>query len=577
MNSRNLMLLIAFGITMPQSLLAAESSCHDYPVHRQILNEGNRQITGGSHRTGTSLTRMESVLERQIVPGSAQQCIENILRVSKIPSEKELVRENTERFANYYFQLRKYKECSEILEAVLELLEPQDRAEYYDVIAVCYLLKNQERDSKSKANYLEDLTDLVDKNTTMTEMTKSNLVKVCDYVIKASKEQKNLILPVDPEVTLRRGLLNLLVNKKEESVKFNDQVVANFRRDIIFAPKSLINEAIKVGLEKFFRKKPDRYLSEEHAIAFEKGKELMLSGAVSLAREVGSSDDLMAIAIRWIKSMPDVPLDAKKQALLISALPENFRTDFSDQDNIINTSRFSDVFDALKKRGSMPEAIAFKRGFFSQGFRSGSKPGVEKISRYYLDRGDVKTALNVYKEALKPISDLNNKNTNELLIAYARITPLYEDLSKYKISESESVAIQTKTVYKAVKHNYDIHMCLELAEELVKSGWKLVEQGDSKAALKLYKSALDIREKNLPPESRILGSTFMDAGRAADLSGDKVFAELCFKKALKIFIQNPIHDDDDLKITVESYGSLLNNTKRYVEAEKLFAKLKAIK
>jgi tetratricopeptide (TPR) repeat protein len=567
---------VTFSLLLPQALLAEESSCHDYPGHGEVLNEGYRQIHGGSHRsTLNPRIGIDNGVERLSFPKSVESCVENI-KSAKKNNQEHWVRESIERYADHYFWERKYGDCQEFLESVLNELEPVERYEYYDVIAVCYLLKDQKRELKSKSNYLEELIDLVDQKSVITEKTKFNLVKVSEYVNKATDAQKDPVFQKDPEVTLRMGLLNLVLGKKEEAVRFNDKVVANFRRDIIFAPKSIMSDAMKIGLEKLFQRNPDRYLSEEQAIAFAKGKELMLSGAVSLTRKVGSNEDIIVVAIKWIKEMPQAILAANKQELLIGSLPENFRGSFSKKDYIIACSDFTRVFDVLKKRGWIEEAIAFKRGFFAEGFTSSTRPGVEQISRYYLAKGDRKSALSVYKEALKPISELNNKNTSDLLIAYARITPLYEDLTKYKVDESDPVVEQTKALYASVKHNYDVHKCLELAEELTQTGWKLVDQGDSRAALKLYKSALEIREKNLPSNSRILASTYMDAGRAAALHNDVPFAEKCFKRTLKIINLNPIPNDEDLKITVESYGSLLNKNNRYDEAQKIFALLKAV-
>ncbi|MCW5822329.1 MAG: tetratricopeptide repeat protein [Cyanobacteria bacterium TGS_CYA1] len=567
---------LAISLSMPRFVLAEESSCHDYPGHREVLNEGQSQVHGGSHRSAAMIRGFAEFGRREVYPDKVEDRIEIILKRIKT-NNFEWSREFTEKYAEDYFTHKKYGECQQLLESVLESLSPEEQEKYFDIIAICHLLKDQNRDPKSKSNYLEKLIALADKQSVLTDKTKDNLVKVCAYVNKADKAIKTSHEKIDPEITLRMGLLNLVLDRKDEAVEYNNKVVANFRRDIIFAPKQLRTQASELGLENLLLKEPGRYLSEEYKSAFEKGRELILSGAVTLSREAGTSEDLIAIAIRWIKSMASVPLAANKQALLISVLPEGFRTEFANKDCIIRCTDFAKVFDALKKRGWTSEAIAFKRGFFAEGFIDQSFGGVEQITRYYFEKGDTKSALSVYEEASEPIAKLNNKNTQELLIAYSRITPLYQDLAKYKVSDSEAEAASIKKLYVAVKNNYDVHKCLELADSLTKTGWKLVEQGDAKAAIKLYKSALDIREKNLPPDNRILGSTYLDAGRAAALCDDAQFAEQCFKKTLKIFSKNPIPDDDDYKIAVESYGSLLNKNKRYDEAQKVYAKLKEIR
>lgn len=577
MNSRNLMLLIAFGITMPQSLLAAESSCHDYPGHKEVLNEGKGQIYGGSHRTNLELGSFSSFSGRKYVPSNVEECIETLDTAKRNGVDKRWVVSNIEEYADYFFRKNMYKECQEFLVRVLDDLDPVERIEYYEVLAACYVLKDQKRNLKEKSNYLDELTALVDRKVLISETAKNSFSKVCEYVQKASVAQELSTSNIAPERTLRLGLLNIILGKKEEAVKFNDKLVANFRRNIISALPEELDKQGHLNWDYILKKNPFNFYSEKYSISLFDRKDLMLSGAVSLVREVGTAEDTSAIAIRWLRDLYQIPLESNKQSLLISALPENFRSDFTRENFILNCTDFATVFDALKKRGWNAEAVQFKNTFFVEGFASIKKPGTEQITRYYFDKHDTQSALSVYREALIKIDELNNKNTTELELAYARIVPLYNDLSKNKISKSDSVSVETYSIYDSVKHNYDVHKCLELAEELTTTGWKLVDQGDPKAAIKLYKSAVDIREKNLPSSNTILAITYMDAGRTAVMCDEFTYAEDCFQKALKIFSLNPIANADEYKITVESYGSLLNKINRYDEAQKMYARLKEIK
>ncbi|QQR58372.1 MAG: tetratricopeptide repeat protein [Candidatus Melainabacteria bacterium] len=569
---------ITFSLLLPQSLLAEESSCHDYPGHREVLKKGIDQLIPRSYSGGLSSGFRYSRAEfgwGSRSPGSVESCIEHIKQLKK--SKDDSVEEQVEHYAEYYFQKRKYGECHEFLEAVLDELEPKVRGEYYDVIAICYLLKELKIQPKEDPSYLEQLIGIVDKTIVLNGYSQNHSEKISVYVAKATDAQKLGESSKDPEIALRLGLLHLILGHKEEAIKFKNQVVSNFRKHLIFYPQQLRKDASKEGLEYLIQKNPDRYFSEIQAVAFKRGKELMLSGATSLCRDAGNVEDLSVIAGCWIEEMPQVSLEADKQVLLLKTLPESFKSKFSGEYFVLNCSDFSKVFEILKKRGWNAEAANFQNKFFFEGFGNLKKPGVEQITRYYFNHNDAKSALALYSMALKQIEVLKDKKTAELILAYARITPLYDDLFKFRVNASNPVAMQTKELYASVKHSYDVHKCLELAEKLAQTGWKLINQGDAKEAVKLFKSALDIREKNLPASSRILGSTYMDAGRAAALSSDVPFAEQCFKKALKIFNQNPISNDDDLKITVESYASLLNRSNRYDEAQKILAMLKGVR
>ncbi|MBP7861575.1 tetratricopeptide repeat protein [bacterium] len=560
---------LSLAVSMPQAALAEESSCHDYPGHKEILEEGKSQLNPRAYSTGFRYTHRAEFGWKARPPESVETCIAHIKRL--IEFKEDSIEEQVEHYAEYYFQQRKYGECQEFLEAVLDDLEPKVRTKYYDVIAICFLLKEQRIHPGETPNYLEQLIGIVDKSFVLNDYTKSHLEKISAYVNKATESSE------DPEVALRLGLLHLVLGHKIEAVKFKNHVVSNFGKNLIFYPQQLRKDASKEGLEYLIQKNPDRYFSEIQAVAFKRGKELMLSGATSLCRDAGNVEDLSVIAGCWIEEMPQVSLEADKQVLLLKTLPESFKSKFSGEYFVLNCSDFSKVFEILKKRGWNAEAANFQNKFFFEGFGNLKKPGVEQITRYYFNHNDAKSALALYSMALKQIEVLKDKKTAELILAYARITPLYDDLFKFRVNASNPVAMQTKELYASVKHSYDVHKCLELAEKLAQTGWKLINQGDAKEAVKLFKSALDIREKNLPASSRILGSTYMDAGRAAALSSDVPFAEQCFKKALKIFNQNPISNDDDLKITVESYASLLNRSNRYDEAQKILAMLKGVR
>jgi len=568
---------LSLAVSMPQAALAEESSCHDYPGHREVLNEGKSQVTSRPSRTNFNDYFFIEDFGRRSYPPTAKQRIESINSTHK-NADLKWIREQIEEYSADFFNQRKYGECHEFLENVFQNLDESERTDYYDIIAICYLLKNQKSSMSKQSNYLEELIGLVDGTSKLCDYSKAQVGKVKEYVAKIA------IAPppprdtyIDPEMTLRLGLLNVILGQKEIATKYKNKLLSDFRKKIFYLPKNLVDDPMREGLQNSIQNNPDRFFSESQADALRRGKELMIDGSVSLCTAIGTRDDLAEIAASWIKIMPQTPLSPSKQVELIGALPEQSKSEFSSEEFSLNCQDFSKIYEALKKRGWNDAASKFQNYFFLEGFENSKVPGVEQITRYYFSRGDAKTALEFYSKALKPISDLSKKNTTELELANQRISPLYADLVKYKVNASNPIAVKTKQIYIGVKHDYDVHKCLELAEELSTTGWKLFEQGDVKAAVKLYKSAVEIRIKNLPADSRILACTLKDAGRAAALDNDFAFADQCFKNAISIFSKNPVVHDDDFIVTLESYGSLLNKNNRYDEAQKIYAKLKAIR
>lgn len=574
-------LLISVGISssllMPQTLLAEESSCHDYPGHREVLNEGKSQVTTSPTRTNFNDYFFMEDFDRRRYPPTSRQRIEYINSTNK-NADLKWIREHIEEYSADFFNQRKYGECHDFLENVLPNLEESERTDYYDIIAICYLLKNQKSSLSKQSNYLEELIGLVDGTSTLSDYSKAQLGKVKEYVAKvAIAPPPPLGSYIDPELTLRMGLLNIILGQKENAIKYKNRLISDFRKKIFYLPKNLVDDAMREGLQNSIQNNPDRFFSESQANALKRGKELMIDGAISLCTTVGTRDDLAEVAAVWIKVMPQTPLSPSKQVELIKMMPEQSKSEFSNEAFSLNCKDFSKIYEALKKRGWNEAASKFQNDFFFEGFENNQAPGAEQITRYYFSLGDSKTALAFYSKALKPILGLSKKNTAELELAHQRISPLYADLIKYKVNTANPIAVKTKQIYIGVKHDYDVHKCLELAEELTTTGWKLFEQGDVKAAVKLYKSAVEIRIKNLPVDSRILACTLKDAGRVATLDNDFAFADRCFKNAISIFSKNPVVHDDDFIVTLESYGSLLNRNNRYDEAQKIYAQLKAIK
>lgn len=574
-------LLISVGIfsslLMPQTLLAEESSCHDYPGHREVLHEGQSQVTTSPSRTNFNDYFFTEDFDRRRYPPTSRQRIESINSTNK-NADLKWIREHIEEYSADFFNQRKYGECHDFLENVIDNLDESERTEYYDVIAICYLLKNQKSSLSEQSNYLEELIRLVDGTTTLSDYSKAQLGKVKEYVAKvANAPPPPRDKYIDPEMTLRLGLLNVILGQKENATKYKNRLLSDFRKKIFYLPKNLVDDAMREGLQNSIQNNPDRFFSESKANALKRGKELMIDGSVSLCTAIGTRDDLAEIAASWIKIMPQTPLSPSKQVELIGAMPEQSKSEFSSEEFSLNCQDFSRIYEALKKRGWNDAASKFQSDFFLEGFENSKVPGVEQITRYYFSQGDSKTALAFYSKALKPILELSKKNTTELELAHQRIAPLYADLIKYKVNTTDPVAMKTKQIYVKIKHDFDVHKCLELAEELTTTGWKLFEQGDVKAAVKLYKSAVEIRTKNLPADSRILACTLKDAGRAAALDNDFEFADRCFKNAISIFSKNSALHDDDFIVTLESYGSLLNRSNRYEEAQKILAQLKAIR
>ncbi len=572
-------LLIFVGIfsslLMPQTLLAEESSCHDYPGHKEVLDQGNsvlNSIPTRSHRTrvfyefGSSIRW--SKRQRELRPVEEQL---DFIRKEKPKLTRSNLKLLIRQLSDGYFYEQRFEDCRKFLEAVMDDLDPEEKEQAWEIIAKCRVLRSQN-------DYIGELMSYLNDPNKLSESRKQDFLDALALIQKIPKTTKDGSVVLRPNKDLCEGLIYAILNNNKEAIAAKDRVLNcfklrayldNSRLDFGFDSEKLFSEPMFFDLPK--------ETARSGKIFFYAPKYTEFDGALALCKKVGTVNDLQTLSKFWIDSLYDSEFDEDTQSTLIQNLPADYRSKLVSKCLLRCGPEFARIYDALKKRGWHEEAQVYLEQCVDKSLESSRFPGTYTITEYFLSRGDQNAALKIYDAALSGIAKLDAKGGSDIVLANERLSSLVEDLDKYKISSKNPIAIKTLTLYEKVKKDFDQFNCLELAEKLTRTGWRLVENGESKEATKLFDSALDIRRKNLKPNDRTLGLTYLDAGRAAAFCNDFLRADLYFQKAILIFSASPIRPDDDLITALESYGSLLNKNNRTVQAQKIYAQLKAIR
>ena len=116
-----------------------------------------------------------------------------------------------------------------------------------------------------------------------------------------------------------------------------------------------------------------------------------------------------------------------------------------------------------------------------------------------------------------------------------------------------------------------------MATSLEALGWWYAKQGKVAEAEPLLKRALSTFENALGPDHPHVAQCCAKLAHACCAQGKNVEAESCCKQALATYEKAPGADPLGFAKALEEYATVLRNTNRVAEAEKLEARAKAIR
>ncbi|MBU6454027.1 MAG: tetratricopeptide repeat protein [Cyanobacteria bacterium REEB67] len=272
-------------------------------------------------------------------------------------------------------------------------------------------------------------------------------------------------------------------------------------------------------------------------------------------------------------------LNKEAVTAIFEVMPDKDRTLFLDyladawQDNFLFTSQYKTVLDKINALNGKKEIEALL-----------------KISPKLHDIDCVEKMLSLADWA-------GQTNNDKLLVGEITITlrAITQRHDSYQVGLENARKLkhlvekfpQKRTILLATTKNIDQtisdlgdqerkRQCLEMAEKLNKTAFDLERTKHYGMAEKLSEEAYQIKTNNLDRNDPELASQIIDLARLAGEQKQYGKAEGFYKKALVILKSSPHPDAQDMKVALQSYGQMLNDSGRPVEAEKIYAQAREL-
>jgi hypothetical protein len=289
-------------------------------------------------------------------------------------------------------------------------------------------------------------------------------------------------------------------------------------------------------------------------------------------------------AVRVFEDCYEHPLDHRgllrigALLALVDVLPEkdiNMFTMYLTQNRIdfwLLQQEFSAIMTKLIKRGFSAEA-----DFVCHSIATDSAPRMFVVARWYADSKNGAQLIETTKAILHSI----RYDTDEQSLKYLAIL---NDLLRTSAAQSKNFdAVKSETNKLIAFHEEQIRrkQCLDMAQQLNKTGSDLEKHNHLDMANKLYKQALEIKQANLLPDDPETANQTLELARTSAALRQFVEADRLYEKALATLKKNPKTDPSDTIAALESYGMMLNDWQHeakakmiYDEASELYRKTK---
>jgi phosphohistidine phosphatase SixA len=283
-----------------------------------------------------------------------------------------------------------------------------------------------------------------------------------------------------------------------------------------------------------------------------------------------------AIALFQVNCLEDdenIIISPESLLSLSVVYPAESRKDLVDYFiHMINTSDISDedVSNVLKiflSRGWSTECSAICLHIINTSYPK----RLFTLAQWYADSSNDTQLLLTSKQILTAVRTESDedavthlKRLKTLLSKLAKESPDNEIVAKCEHAlNSREDAIRRKT-------------CLEMASKLNATAFALETKAKPEMATKLYKEALDIKQKNLSANDPETASQFVDLARSEAAQQHYKVAEEHYERALAILRRTKNSDASSLISALESYGMMLNDWHHEAKAGVIYEEAKTV-
>lgn len=294
-----------------------------------------------------------------------------------------------------------------------------------------------------------------------------------------------------------------------------------------------------------------------------------LHDLIACARAFQDNSSIVKLSEYWLANKHPMPLPGDALPLIIQYSPESARWYFPDG-KLEDISQYSAVYGAFLQKGWREHADALKQQVLNNTDYKDSFGDKWKVALGHLENNELPEARKFLTQILVELrrSLYGSKDTVEETLSRLRL--MQQTITQLKNASLKEYEQQISMILVDIENRLQKLECLSLAKKLSDTGWQLEKRGDPDAARKMYKSALDIKRKNLDSNDREIALTLCDLARLEANGNNPKAAEPFFIESLAIFRKKTSSHDLEYRAALESYAGFLKKNNRLKEAERIY-------
>lgn len=290
---------------------------------------------------------------------------------------------------------------------------------------------------------------------------------------------------------------------------------------------------------------------------------------IACANAFQDNSNIVKLSEFWLANKHPMPLPADALPLIIRYSPESARWHFPDG-KLEDISQYSAVYGAFLKKGWREHADALKQQVLNNTDYKDSFGDKWKVALGHLENNEEPAARKFLTQILVELRRSLYGSKDNVEETLSRLHLMQQKITQLKNASLKDYEEQISKILVDTELRLQKLECLSLAQELSDTGWQLEKRGDPDAARKMYKSALDIKRKNLDSNDREIALTLCDLARLEANGSNPKAAEPFFIESLAIFRKKNSSHDLEYRAALESYAGFLKKNNRLKEAEKIY-------
>lgn len=578
---------------------ASDNMCPDYPQYRKILDQGEQTLKQypGSFSEPIDLNSIRGIAipvsslkyQNQYKHEVEPEIIQRLDQLSKEPVKGIDPEFETLCFhaARCLFSNRQFTDAINFLEKMSKAVKPNTIcfADTAETLADAHWMEVFGGDSEY--SILVPAFDAFKKKATFTPSDDEHLKRAQENYSKAVEYLESNGRKID-KVRLYVYLSAIAnhFNNESEAIRLKDKALSSFYNaknlDEVLEGRNVHLHLRTYDYPCLFTENSKRVFSSPYV--FIPYPMTYLHDVIACAKTFHDDKSIVKLSQYWLDNKHPMPLPADALPSIIEFLPKTAKSSFPEVElpntsryitslsevDLLDRNQYGAVYSAFVRKGWKENAEALKE----KRLRSGkNEEFFEKgwgVVLAHLENKEEPLARKMLTRILIELRRSLFDSENAVKETQSRLKVMQQKISQLKGASLKDYEGQIAVLQVDTENRLQKLECLSLAKKLAETGWQLEKRGDPGAARKMYKSALEIKRKNLSPGDREIGLILCDMARLEANENNPKAAELLFLEALGIFRKKSLPHDLEYRAALENYAGFLKKNNRPNEAEKVY-------